>query len=102
MQVLLKRIYFISFHAKRYGFLSFARKHKKETLDTGLDASKKVVHKASEFRGNKISDEVLSKTLSKRTKSNDDIIEKQEHDIKEIIIPPEKREKKLNNIRKVL
>ena len=40
-------------YAKGYGFLSFARKYKKQSLDTGLDAvktaSKKVVHKAGEF-----------------------------------------------------
>ena len=37
-------------YVKGYGFLSFARKYKKQLLDTGLDslktASKKVVHKA--------------------------------------------------------
>ena len=46
----------------------------KQLLDTGLDsletASKKVVHKAGEFLGNKIADTV--------TKSNDNNIEKQE------------------------
>ena len=60
-------------YVKEYGFLSFARKYKK-LLDTGLDAvktaSKKVVHKAGEYLGNKITDAV--------TKSNDDNIEKQE------------------------
>ena len=53
---------------KGYEFLSFARKYKKQLLDTGLDflktASKKVVHKAGEFLGNKITDSV--------TKSNND------------------------------
>ena len=43
-------------HVKGYGFLSFARKYKKQLLDTGLDAvktaSKKVFHKAGEFLGN--------------------------------------------------
>ena len=57
---------------KEYGFLSFARKYKKQLLDAGLDslktASKKVVPKAGEFIGNKISDAVI--------KSNDDKIEK--------------------------
>ena len=60
-------------YVKEYGFLSFARKYKK-LLDTGLDAvktaSKKVVHNAGEYLGNKITDAV--------TKSNDDNIEKQE------------------------
>ena len=53
-------------------------------MDTGLDGSKKVVHKAGQLTGNKISDTV--------TKSNDDKILKQEH-FEEIIIPPEKRDK---------
>ena len=31
-------------YVKRYGFLSFARKYKKQSLNTRLDASKKVVY----------------------------------------------------------
>ena len=57
-------------YVKRYGFLSFARKYKKQLIDTGLDASKKVVYKVVGFSGNKIADVV--------TKSNDNNIEKQE------------------------
>ena len=57
---------------KGYGFLSFVRKYKKQLLDTGLDssktASKKIVHKAGEFLGNKTADAV--------TKSNDEKIVK--------------------------
>ena len=49
-------------YVKGYGFLSLARKYKKQVLDTGLDAvkaaSKKVVHKAGEYIGNKIADAV--------------------------------------------
>ena len=44
-------------YVKGYGFLSFARKYKKQLLDTGLyskTVSKKVVHKTGEFLGNKI------------------------------------------------
>ena len=56
---------------KGYGFLSLARKYKKQLLDAELDslktASKKVVHKAGEFMGNKIADTV--------TKSSDNKIE---------------------------
>ena len=63
--------------AKGYGFLLFATKYKKQLLDTGLNASKKAVHKAGEFLGNKIADAV--------TKSNDDNIVKQEP-VEEIII----------------
>ena len=68
--------------------LSFARKYKKQLLDTGLDAvktaSKKVVHKAGEFIGNKITDVV--------TKSNNDKSVKQEP-VEEIIIPLKKEMK---------
>ena len=68
-------------YIKGYGFLSFARKYKKQILDEGLDASKTVVHKAVKFIGNKIGGAV--------TKSNDEEIVKQEP-VEEIIIPPEK------------
>ena len=64
-----------------------------KVLDKGIDASEKVVHKAGEFTGNKIADAV--------TKSNDDNIEKQEP-FEELIIPPDKRQKILNKMRKVL
>ena len=80
-------------YVKGYGFLSFARKYKKQILERGLNASKKVVHKAGEFIGNKIADAVI--------KSNDDNIEKQEP-VEEIIIPPEKREEILNKLRRAL
>ena len=54
-------------YVKGYGFLLFAKKYKKQLLDTGLDslktASKKVVHRAGEFLGSKIADTI--------TKSND-------------------------------
>ena len=67
---------------------------KKQLLDTGLDylktASKKVVHRAVEFLGNKIADAV--------TKSNND----KEEIVEEIIIPLEKRDEILNKLRKVL
>ena len=62
-------------------------------MDKGLDASKKVVHKASQYLGNKIADAI--------TKSNNDNIEK--HDpVEEIFISPEKRDEILNKLRKVL
>ena len=56
-------------YVKGYGFLSFARKYKKQLMDKGLDASKKV-YKAGKYLGNKIAAAI--------TKSNDDNIEKQE------------------------
>ena len=58
-------------------------KYKKQLLDEGLDASKKVAHKTGEFSKNKIAYTV--------TKSNDDDIEKQEP-VEEVIIPLEKIE----------
>ena len=49
-------------YVKGYGFLSFARKYKKQLLNTGQDAvktaSKKVKHGAGEFLGNKTADVV--------------------------------------------
>ena len=73
----------------------------KKLLDTGLDAlktaSKKVVHKAAEgtgeFIGNKIAD-------AKIAKSNDKIVKTKP--VEEIIIPPEKTEEILNELRQVL
>ena len=45
-------------YAKGSAILSFARKNKKQLLDSGLDAvktaSKKVVHKSGKFIGNKV------------------------------------------------
>ena len=70
-------------------------------MDTGLDASKKVLHKAGDYLRNKIADTVLSKTIATRTNSNDGNIEKEES-IEEIAISPEKREEILNKLRKVL
>ena len=83
-------------YIKGYGLLSFARKYKKQLLDTGLDslktASKKIVHKVGEFLGNKIADAV--------TKSNDDKIVKEEP-VEGLIIPPEKRDEILKKLREV-
>ena len=63
-------------------------------MDAGIGSlktsSKKVVHKACEFIGNKISDAV--------TKSNKDKIVKQEL-VEEMIIPPEERHEILNKLR---
>ena len=36
-------------YVKGYEFLSFAKKYKKQLLDKGLDASKRVVHKARDI-----------------------------------------------------
>ena len=63
---------------------------KKQLLDTGLDALKKVIHKAGESTGSKITDAV--------TKSNNDKIVKQEP-VEEMINPPEKKNEILNKLR---
>ena len=80
-------------YVKGYGFLSFARKYKKQLLDTGLDSlktgSKNVVHEAVEFLGNEIAHAV--------TKSNNDEIVKPDENLRnveEIIIPLEKKKMK--------
>ena len=79
---------------KGYGFfLSYARKYKKQLLNTGLDASKKVSHKRSQYLGNKIADAV--------TKLSDDSIKKQEP-VEELIVLPEKRDEIMDKLRKLL
>ena len=49
-------------YVEGYEFLSFARKYKKQLLGTGLNASKKVVHKVAEFFGKKVAD-ALTKSV---------------------------------------
>ena len=61
----------------------------KQLLDTGLDASKKVLHKAGKILGNKITDAVLLRNLTRQTKSNDENMEKQKP-LEEIIFTPKK------------
>ena len=43
-------------YVKEFGFLSFSKKYKKQLLETGLNASEKVVHKAGEYIENRIAD----------------------------------------------
>ena len=87
---------------KRYGFLSFARnfcsKYRKQLLDTKLDALKtatqNVVDKAAgEFIGNKIADKIM------KTKH---VIDENARSAEKIIIPSEKIEEILNELRQVL
>ena len=96
-------------YIKRYGLLSFARnllsKYGKQLLDTArktkLDALKtasvKVVHKASEatgeFTGNKIAEKIVKAKPVPDTNFRD---------FEKLIIPPEKIEEILNELRKVL
>ena len=88
-------------YVKWYGSLSFAKKHKKQILDTGLDAvkaaSKKVVHKPGKFLKSKIADTV--------TNSSDYKTEKPDinpRNVEEINTPLEKKDGILNKSRKVL
>ena len=86
---------------KGYGFLSFARKYKKQFLDTGVDslkaASKKIDHKAGEFLRNKIADKVIMTIDDKIVKP----FENQEN-VEQKIILTEKREEILNKLRQEL
>ena len=62
-------------------------------MDTGLNTSKLVGHKAGKFIGNKVSD-----TITKSSNDNNE----QQKTVEEIFIPPEKRKETLNKFRKVL
>ena len=70
-------------------------------MNTGLDAlrtdSKKVVHKAAQatdqFRGNKIADKIAKPKH---------VIDENPRNVEEIIIPPEKTEEILNELRQAL
>ena len=86
---------------KDFDFHHLQENIQKQSLDTGLgavkSASKKVLHNAGEFLGNKIADAV--------TKSNNDKIVKpgkNPRNVKEINISLEKRDKLLKNLRKGL
>ena len=89
-------------YIKGYGFLSFAKKfgdkYRKKLMDTatktGIDAvktaSKKVVHKTAEVKGdligNKIADKITSVGKSKEKEKE------KTNKAQEIYIPPEKRQ----------
>ena len=79
-------------YAKGYGWLSSARKYRKQLWQKELDATKKKVHKAGEYLGNKIADAA--------TKSNNVNIEMQEP-IEEISIS-QRKEKKYKQIEKII
>ena len=83
-------------YAKEHGFLSFARKYKKQLLDTGLDFlktdSKKIVHKASEFIGNEIADKIVKQKH---------VIHENSRNVEEITILSKSREEILNELRRV-
>ena len=79
---------------------NISHKYRKQLLDVvtekGLDAlkssSKKLVHK-TEFIGNKIADEIVKPKP---------VPDENSRNIEEIIIPPEKREEILNELRQEL
>ena len=95
---------------KGYGYLSFAKKfgnkYGKKLMDTaiktGIDAakttSKRVVQKTAEARedliGNKIADKVTSISKPKEKEKT-----KKSKEIKEIYIPPEKRQQIIDDLR---
>ena len=82
--------------------MSFERncsnKCRKQLLDTGLDtsktASKKVIHKAAEETSESIG--IKRCTIVKQTL----VIDESSRNVKEIIIPPERREEMLNELDK--
>ena len=79
---------------------NISHKYRKQLLDVvtekGLDAlkssSKNLVHK-TEFIGNKIADEIVKPKP---------VLDENSRNIEEIIIPPEKREEILNELRQEL
>ena len=70
-------------------------------MDTVINASKKVVHKAVEatgkFLGNKIADAIAKSYDNKIVKPHEN-----SRNVIEIIIPPEKKEEILNDLGQVL
>ena len=88
-------------HVKRYGFLSFVRKHRNQLLDKWLDSlkttSKKVVHKAAEATG-----EFIGKKIADKIVKQNPVIDENSRNVEEIILPPEKRGEKLSDLRLVL
>ena len=92
-------------YGKGYGILSFVRKYKKQLLDTGLDAlktaSKKLVHKTGDFLGDKFTDAVAKSSEDKILKP-EHVINENPRNVEEKIIPPEKRDEILNELRQVL
>ena len=86
---------------KGYGFLSFTQNlynnYGKKLLDTGLDTlktpSEKVLYKSAEATGEFIGNKIVKPKL---------VIDYNSRSVEEIIIPPEKREEILSELRQVL
>ena len=66
-------------------------------LDAAKTASRKVVHKTAEARGDLIGNEIAEKILKPKTTSDDNW-----WNVEKIVIPPEKRPEILNELRQVL
>ena len=85
--------------------MPFARKHIKQLLHAGLDSLKtsfkKVVHKTSDFIGNKITGAVAKSSEDKTIKEKY-VIDENPRNVEEIIVPPEKRKETLNELRPIL
>ena len=85
--------------------LSFARKYKKQLLDTGLDSlktdSKKIVYKTGKFLGNKIANSITRLYGDKIVKTKP-AVDESSRDVEETIIPPEKRRKNIRRIKTVI
>ena len=85
--------------------MPFARKYIKQLLHAGLDSLKtsfkKVVHKTSDFIGNKITGAVAKSSEDKTIKEKY-VIDENPRNVEEIIVPPEKRKETLNELRPIL
>ena len=77
---------------------NISNKYKRQLLDTDSlkTASKKVVHKAAEAIGEFIGVKIADKIVPKH------VIDENPRNVEEIIIPPEKREEMLNELRQIL
>ena len=77
---------------------NISNKYKRQLLDTDSlkTASKKVVHKAAEAIGEFIGVKIADKIVPKH------VIDENPRNVEEIIIPPEKREEILNELRQIL
>ena len=68
---------------------------------TGLDAlkvaSKKVTHKTAKITGELIGIKIVEKVVKRKPVSDENL-----RDVEEVIIPPEKREQRSNELRQVL
>ena len=68
---------------------------------TGLDAlkaaSKKATHKTAKITGELIGIKIVEKVVKRKPASDENL-----RDVEEVIIPPEKREQRSNELRQVL